>query len=43
MKLRELVDEVIIDPRKLTDYALDLENPKDSHATRTTRYHRATR
>jgi hypothetical protein len=28
MKLRELVDEVIIDPRKLTDYALDLENPK---------------
>jgi hypothetical protein len=28
MKLRELVDEVIIDPRKLTDYALDPENPK---------------
>jgi hypothetical protein len=28
MKLRELIDEVIIDPRKLTDYALDLENPK---------------
>jgi hypothetical protein len=28
MKLRELVDEVIIDPLKLTDYALDLENPK---------------
>jgi hypothetical protein len=28
MKLRELVDEVIIDSRKLTDYALDLENPK---------------
>jgi hypothetical protein len=28
MKLKELVDEVIIDPRKLTDYALDLENPK---------------
>jgi hypothetical protein len=29
MKLRELVTEVIIDPRKLTDYALDPENPKD--------------
>jgi hypothetical protein len=28
MKLKELVDEVIIDTRKLTDYALDLENPK---------------
>jgi hypothetical protein len=28
MKLRELVTEVIIDPRKLTDYALDPENPK---------------
>jgi hypothetical protein len=28
MKLRELVNEVIIDPRKLTDYALDPENPK---------------
>jgi hypothetical protein len=28
MKLRELVDETIIDPRKLTDYALDPENPK---------------
>ncbi len=28
MKLRELVSEVIIDPRKLTDYALDPENPK---------------
>jgi hypothetical protein len=28
MKLRETIDEVIIDPRKLTDYALDLDNPK---------------
>jgi hypothetical protein len=28
MKLRELVNEVIIDPRKLTDYALDPDNPK---------------
>jgi hypothetical protein len=28
MKLKELVEEVIIDPRKLTEYALDLENPK---------------
>jgi hypothetical protein len=28
MKLREIIDEVIIDPRKLTDYALDLDNPK---------------
>lgn len=28
MKLRELVNEVIIDSRKLTDYALDPENPK---------------
>jgi hypothetical protein len=28
MKLKELVDELMIDPRKLTDYALDLENPK---------------
>jgi hypothetical protein len=28
MKLRELVDLIVIDPRKLTNYALDLENPK---------------
>ncbi len=28
MKLGELVDEIVIDPRKLTDYALDPENPK---------------
>lgn len=28
MKLREIIDEVIIDPRKLTDYALDPDNPK---------------
>lgn len=28
MKLRELVDEIFIDPRKLTAYALDSENPK---------------
>jgi hypothetical protein len=28
MQLRYLVTEVIIDPRKLTDYALDPENPK---------------
>lgn len=28
MKLRELVDDIVIDPRKLTDYALDPENPK---------------
>ena len=28
MKLRELVDEIFIDPRKLTNYALDPENPK---------------
>jgi len=28
MKLRELANEVLIDPRKLTDYALDPENPK---------------
>ncbi len=28
MKLRELVDEIIIDPRKLTNYALDPDNPK---------------
>jgi hypothetical protein len=28
MKLGELVDEIVIDPRKLTDYALDLESPK---------------
>jgi filamentous hemagglutinin len=28
MQLRELVDEVLIDPRKLTDYALDPDNPK---------------
>jgi hypothetical protein len=28
MKLRELVTEVIINPRKLTNYALDSENPK---------------
>ena len=28
MKLRELVNEILIDPRKLTAYALDPENPK---------------
>jgi hypothetical protein len=28
MRLRELVGEIIIDPRKLTNYALDPENPK---------------
>lgn len=28
MKLKDLVDSVFIDPRKLTDYALCLENPK---------------
>jgi filamentous hemagglutinin len=28
MKLRELVDDILIDPRKLTDYALDSDNPK---------------
>lgn len=28
MKLRELVEELFIDPRKLSNYALDLENPK---------------
>lgn len=28
MKLRELVDQILIDPRKLTDYALDMDNPK---------------
>lgn len=28
MKLRELVDDIVIDPRQLTDYALDPENPK---------------
>ena len=28
MKLREYADEILIDPRKLTNYVLDLENPK---------------
>ena len=28
MQLKELVNEIIIDPRKLTDYALDQNNPK---------------
>ena len=28
MKLIELVDKITIDPRKLTDYALDPDNPK---------------
>jgi hypothetical protein len=28
MKMRELVSEIIIDTRKLTDYALDPESPK---------------
>ncbi|MDJ1173937.1 DUF6883 domain-containing protein [Roseofilum capinflatum] len=28
MKLKELVDEIFIDPRKLTHYALDPDNPK---------------
>jgi len=27
MKLREIVTRIIIDSRKLTDYALNLENP----------------
>ncbi len=28
MKLKEIVDTIFIDPRKLTDYALSPENPK---------------
>jgi hypothetical protein len=28
MKMRELVSEITIDPRKLTDYALDPESPR---------------
>lgn len=28
MKLNELVDEIFINPRKLTNYALDPDNPK---------------
>ncbi len=28
MKLREYADNIFIDPRKLTNYALDLDNPK---------------
>jgi hypothetical protein len=28
MRMRELVTEIIIDPRKLTDYALDPESPR---------------
>lgn len=28
MKLRELVEQVLIDPRKLSNYALDPDNPK---------------
>jgi hypothetical protein len=28
MKMRELASEITIDPRKLTDYALDPESPK---------------
>jgi hypothetical protein len=28
MKMRELVDVITIDPRKLTDYALDPESPR---------------
>jgi hypothetical protein len=28
MKMRELVSEIMIDPGKLTDYALDPESPK---------------
>ena len=28
MKLREYAEQIFIDPRKLTNYALDLDNPK---------------
>lgn len=28
MKFKEYADKINIDPRKLTDYALDLDNPK---------------
>lgn len=28
MRMRELVTEIIIDPRKLTDHALDPESPR---------------
>jgi filamentous hemagglutinin len=34
MKLRQLVDDIVIDPRKLTDYALDPENPKGKDKAR---------
>lgn len=30
MKLRDVVSQIFIDPRKLTAYALNLENPKGS-------------
>ncbi|MDB9524745.1 hypothetical protein PN498_01980 [Oscillatoria sp. CS-180] len=30
MRLRDVVSQIFIDPRKLTAYALDLENPKGS-------------
>jgi hypothetical protein len=30
MKLKELVSHLVIDPRKLTEYALNLDNPVGS-------------
>ena len=31
MKLQDLVDEILIEPRKLTDYVLSPTNPKGKH------------
>lgn len=34
MKLRDIVKRVVIDTRKLTDYALDADNPIGRHKAR---------
>ena len=34
MKLRDLASRVVVDPRKLTEYALNPENPRGRHKAR---------
>ena len=34
MKLRDLASQVVVDPRKLTEYALNLENERGRHKAR---------
>ncbi|MGL5796239.1 MAG: DUF6883 domain-containing protein, partial [Waterburya sp.] len=40
MKLKDIVTDIAIDPRKLTEYALNLDNPKGRDKAIMFRFHR---